>query len=47
MVGIALMGALIVYAGTGLWEIGLGAILLNFIIMGGYYVIKGNKAVQR
>jgi len=39
--GIALFGALIAYAGTGLWEIGLLALILNLsMILGGQYAAK-------
>lgn len=41
MVGIALFGALITYAGTGLWEIGLCALILNLtMLLGGHYAAK-------
>lgn len=43
IIGIALFGALITYAGTGLWEIGLCALMLNFVIMGGAYAFETDK----
>ena len=40
-IGIALMGALIAYAGTGLWELGLCALILNLtMLLGGQYAAK-------
>ena len=41
--GIALscMGALITYAGTGLWEVGLLVLILNLsMLLGGHYAAK-------
>jgi len=41
IIGIALMGALIAYAGTGLWEVGLLALILNLsMLLGGHYAAK-------
>ena len=37
-IGIALFEALIAYAGTGLWEIGLLALIFNLtMLLGGHY----------
>lgn len=40
-IGIALFGALITYAGTGLWEVGLLALILNLtMLLGGHYAAE-------
>lgn len=40
-IGIALFGALIIYAGTGLWEVGLFALILNLtMLLGGHYAAE-------
>ncbi len=40
-IGIALFGALITYAGTGLWEVGLFALIFNLsMLLGGHYAAK-------
>lgn len=44
IIGIALFGALITYAGTGLWEVGLLALILNLSMMlGGSYAAKNTN----
>ena len=42
-IGISLLGALIVYAATGIEVIAVAALLLNLIIMGGSYALKTDK----
>lgn len=42
-IGIALFGALITYAATGIEVIAAAALLLNLIIMGGSYALKTDK----
>lgn len=42
-IALSLMGALIVYAATGIEVIAAAALLLNFVIMGGSYAFKTDK----
>lgn len=42
-IALSLMGALIVYAATGIEVISAAALLLNFVIMGGSYAFKTDQ----
>lgn len=42
-IALSCMGALIVYAATGIEVIAAAALLLNFVIMGGSYAFETNK----